>query len=329
MSVSELLSDLRKLDAHVLLDGERLRLNAPAGVLTDQHKHQLQLRKQEIVEFLRSAQQLASQQRALIPLTSQGTRIPIFAVAGHNGDAFCYRAIAERLGGDQPFFGLQPPGLEEGTEPLTSVASLAEYFADQIRKFRPNGPVTVAGFCAGGTVAFELARQLKVSGVEVRNLVLFGAPYATAYRRLPQLIATAAALAPRLMFHARMLLTLSGDERRGYFADRIKVLLPSTEAPPEDSVLIRRAAVETATKEAVRRYNPQSFDVHIDLMLPCAPWKSSFDAPLRWRALARSTAEFIGPDDCTGDNMLRPEHAATFAAFLTQAQEGARARTTA
>src|SRR6476619_5973297 len=126
MSVAELLTELRKLDAYVVLDGDRLRLNAPAGALTDQHRHQLQSRKQEIVDFLRAAQQLASQQRALIPLTAQGSRIPIFAVAGHNGDVFCYRAIAGHLGSDQPFFGLQPPGLEEGTEPKRSVAGLAE-----------------------------------------------------------------------------------------------------------------------------------------------------------------------------------------------------------
>jgi thioesterase domain-containing protein len=323
MSIAELLTELRTLDAHLMLDGDRLRLNAPAGVLTDQHKRQLQLRKQEIVDFLRSAQQLAAQQRALIPLTSRGTQIPIFAVAGHNGDVFCYRALAEHLGTDQTFFGLQPPGLEEGTAPLKSVASLAEYFAGQIRTFRADGPVTVAGYCAGGTVAFELARQLKASGADVRNLVLFGAPYPTSYRTLPQLIATAAHLTQRSMAHARMLLTTAPDERR-YLAHRLKALLSHPEAAPEDSVLIRRAAVETATTGAVRRYDPRSFDGHIDLMLPSARWKSSMDAPLRWKALARSTAEFIGPHECTGDRMLGPEHAATFAAFVKQAQERAR-----
>jgi hypothetical protein len=160
----------------------------------------------------------------------------------------------------------------------------------------------------------------------VRNLVLFGAPYPTSYRTLPQLIATAANLTQRSMAHVRMLLTMAPDERRGYLADRLKASLP--EAAPEDSVLIRRAAVQTATTHAVRRYDPRSFDGHIDLMLPCARWKSSMDAPLRWKALARSTAEFTGPDDCNGDLMLRPQHAATFAAFVKQAQERALGRTT-
>ena len=322
MSVAELLTELRKLDAHIVLDGDRLRLNAPTGVLTEQHRHQLQSRKREIVDFLRAAQQLASQQRALIPLIAHGSRVPIFAAAGHNGDVFCYRSIAGCLGSDQPFYGLQPPGHEEGTEPMRSVGSLAEYFADQILAFRTHGPMTIAGFCAGGTVAFELARQLKANGAEVRNLVLFGAPYATSYRRLPQLIATTAYLAQRSIVHARAL--LSSGNRARYLSDRLKVFQP--DAPPEDPLLVRRGAIEAATMEAVRDYKPQFFDGHLDLMLPCAAWKSSFDAPLRWQTLVRTSAEFVGPDDCNGDNMLLPEHAATFAAFVEEAQRQALTR---
>jgi thioesterase domain-containing protein len=329
MSVAELLTELRKLDAHIVLDGDRLRLNAPVGVLTEQHRHQLQSRKQEIVDFLRSAQQLASQQRALIPLTAQGSRIPIFAVAGHNGDVFCYRSIAGQLGSDQPFYGLQPLGYEEGTEPSRSVGSLAEYFAGQIRAFHTHGPMTVAGFCAGGTIAFELARQLKAGGAEVRNLVLFGAPYATSYRKLTQLAATTAHLAQRSIVHARAL--VSSANRAHYLADRLKVFQreapPEGPAPAEDPVLVRRGAIEVATMDAVRDYTPQFFDGHLDLMIPCAAWKSSFDAPLRWQSLVRTSAEFVGPDDCNGDNMLLPEHAATFAAFVKEAQQQALTRT--
>jgi hypothetical protein len=72
--------------------------------------------------------------------------------------------------------------------------------------------------------------------------------------------------------------------------------------------------------EAVRQYNPGRFVGHIDLMLPCESWQRSHDAPLRWRRFAGSHALFVGPDDCNGDTMLRPEHAATFAALFEQAR---------
>ena len=158
--VPTFLAELRSRDVEVWADGDHLRCAAPAGVLTPDLRDQLQQRKSEILEFLRSAKELAQQQRAIVPLQPHGTRTPMFGVAGHNGDVFCYRALVQHLGEDQPFFGLQPPGLDGRSEPLTRVEDLAAYFAAQIRTFHPNGPCIITGFCAGGGVAFELGRQL-------------------------------------------------------------------------------------------------------------------------------------------------------------------------
>ncbi len=321
MTVADLLAELRKRDVHVVLEGDRLRLNAPTGVLTDEHKRDLASRKTEIITFLREAQQLATQQRAIVPLEGSGTRTPIFAVAGHNGDVFAYRALAQHLGPEQPFFGLQPPGLEEGSEPLTDVGELADYFAAQIRAFRPHGPISIAGFCAGGTIAFELGRRLRARAASVTNLLLFGAPYCTSYRLLQQTMARARYFTSRSVTHARALLSMPAEERAHYLAERARVLGSREAEPVSDPVLIRRGAVEEATMAAVRAYSPQPFDGHIDHMLPCESWKHSPDDPLRWSRFAASSAEFVGPDDCNGDNMLLPEHAATFAAFVATAQQ--------
>ena len=125
MMVPAFLAELRSRDVEVWADGDHLRCAAPAGVLTLDLRNQLQQRKSEILEFLRSATALAQQQRAIVPLQPRGTRPPVFGVAGHNGDVFCYRALAAHLGDEQPFFGLQPPGLDGLTEPLASVADLA------------------------------------------------------------------------------------------------------------------------------------------------------------------------------------------------------------
>ena len=57
------------------------------------------------------------------------------------------RDLAQRLGNDQPFFGLEPPGLDGQSEPMDRVEDLAAYFAEQIRAFRPDGPYIIAGYC--------------------------------------------------------------------------------------------------------------------------------------------------------------------------------------
>jgi thioesterase domain-containing protein len=322
VTAADLLAELRKLDVHVVLDGDRLRLNAPVGVLTDEHKRDLAQRKPEVIAFLREAQRLAAQQRAIVPLESAGTRTPIFAVAGHNGDVFAYRALAQHLGPDQPFFGLQPPGLEEGGEPLTRVEDIAGYFADQIREFRPVGPMSIAGYCAGGAIAFELARQLTTSGACITNLILFGAPYCKFYRRLQWTMAVVRYYSGRSVTHARALRTIPMAERASYLAERARTVL-TREAKEEvtDPVLIRRRAVVEATLAAIRAYSPKPSSSHIDLMLPCESWKRSSANPLRWSRFAASTASFVGPDSCSTDTMLLPEHAATFAAFVAEAQQ--------
>jgi thioesterase domain-containing protein len=304
----------------------------PTGGLTDQQQQHLAVpdpfhggrmyrpaNRDACIAFLREAHQLTAQQRAIVPLEAAGTRTPIFAVAGHNGDVFAYRALALHLGPDQPFFGLQPPGLEEGSEPLTRVEDMARYFAEQIRAFRPVGPMSIAGFCAGGTIAFELARELTDSGACITNLILFGAPYYPSYRPLEWKMAQARYYTSRFVTHARALRTMPAAERARYIAERARRPLPREEV--SDPVLIRRGAVEEATMAAVRAYSPEPSSSHVDFMIPCESSKRSWAHPLRWSRLAASSTVFVGPDDCNGDTMLLPEHAATFAAFVADAQE--------
>jgi thioesterase domain-containing protein len=319
VTAADLLAELRRLDVHVVLDGDRLRLNAPVGVLTDEHKRDLAQRKSEVIAFLREAQQLVAQQRAIVPLEAAGTRTPIFAVAGHNGDVFAYRALAQNLGPDQPFFGMQPPGLEQGSEPLMRVEDIARYFSEQIRAFRPVGPMSIAGYCAGGTIAFELARALTNSGACITNLILFGAPYCKSYRPVPWTVVRARYFTSRTVTHARALLTMPAAERPRFFAERARKLLPHEET--SDPVLVRRGAVEKATMAAVRAYSPETFGSHIDFMIPCESSQRSWTRPLRWSRLAASSTVYVGPDNCDGDTMLKPEHAATFAAFVAEAQQ--------
>lgn len=317
------LSELRRRDIRIRAEGDRLHCDAPTGALTPELREQLLRRKDEILEFLRAAETLSQQQRAIVPLQPLGTHIPVFGVGGHNGDVFCYRALANALGKDQPFFGLQPPGLDEQSAPLTRVEDYATYFAPQIRAFWSNGPYIVAGFCAGGGIAFELARQLVKEGADVAFVALFGAPYPAAYRVLPQLRMRVAKDIERAATHVRALAPLSFHERRAYIAQKLEQRRTRQLAvrPTEpDQVLALRARVETATITAVRRYTPEPFSGRVALFLPNRTWIDSGDMPARWRSVAR-TVEYSGPDDCNGDLMLRDPYAQVFADLFRQCRE--------
>jgi hypothetical protein len=155
VNTAAFLATLRGRDIQVWAEGGQLRCSAPPGALSTEFRDELRQRKADILKFLDTADSLARQPRAIIPLQPHGTRTPVFAVAGHNGDVFCYRTLVQYLSDEQPFFGLQPPGLDGQSQPLTRIEDLAAYFAAQIKVFQPKGPYIIAGYCAGGATAFE------------------------------------------------------------------------------------------------------------------------------------------------------------------------------
>jgi thioesterase domain-containing protein len=321
VTVPALLAELRRRDIEIFADGDGLRCNAPAGVLTPDLRDQLQQQKHDILAFLRSATTLAEQQRAIVPLQPQGKRTPIFGVAGHNGDVFCYRALARHLGDDQPLYGLQPPGLDGHSRPLGRIEDLAAYFAAQIRAFRPGGPCVIAGFCTGGTIAFELGQHLLRERRTISLVALFGAPYPTRYRRLPLLRERLGEQVARAVTHTRVLASLPFGERRRYIAEKLRdrKARRSAEVPAPDPVLALRAQVERATLAAARRYTPSQFAGRLGLFLPSKHWVRTPNKPLRWRSVAAHAEEYFGPDGCDADNMLREPYAPTFAELFRSA----------
>lgn len=316
MSVQGILDELRRLDIRVWADGERLRCDAPAGALTAELSDLLRRRKPDILEFLRSVERQVREQRAIVPLQPHGRREPIFAVGGHNGDVYCYRLLAEHLGADQPFFGLQPPGADAGSEPLTRIEDLAAYFAGQVLSVRPQGPCIIAGYCAGGTIAFELARQLHGRGAAIRFLALFAAPHPDRYRPRVFLRERIENGCARVAKHVRALAAGTLAERREHLLSGLRRFASRREhaqAAAEDPVLIRRARVEQATVAAAARYRAGFFPGRVCLFLPVGKSALAIDMPERWRAAAERVEEYAAPPGCATENILREPHVAAIA----------------
>ena len=324
MNLQNFLAELQRRDIQIWADGYHLRCKAPTGVLTTALREQLMERKSEILAFLRSAASVAQQPRAIVPLQPLGSRAPVFAVAGHNGDIFAYRSLANHLGKDQPFFGLEPPGLDGENEPLETVEDLAAYFATQIQAFQPNGPYIIAGYCAGGAIAFELAQQLQQRGAIVRFLALFAAPYPSYFRFPARLSERIALQIERVREHAGALMRLSSSERSRYISElrrRYKSKREAAIAALEDPVLVRRAKLSRITGLAVSRYAPRSYDGRIRLFLPNEKWVRSLARPLRWRAVAPNAEQYFGPEDCNPDVLLLDPDAPVIAEFFKQCRD--------
>lgn len=110
---------------------------------------------------------------SLVPLKTKGTKTPIFFVHGANHNVLIYKNLAEKLDDDQPVYALQAKGLSGDVEPLDSVEDMAAHYISEIITVNPSGPFFIGGFSFGGIVAFEMAKQLKAQGKEVKVLALF------------------------------------------------------------------------------------------------------------------------------------------------------------
>jgi thioesterase domain-containing protein len=301
----ELLARLRERDIHVSVDGEKLRCNAPEGALTPELRDLISAHKPQLIAFL-TAGQAWSSHVAIVPLQTEGSRLPFFAVPGHNGDVFCYVHLAKALGRDQPFYALQPPGLEGSAPPVTSIPELASLYADELSSFRPHGPFLLGGYCLGGTIAFETARQLTARGREVAQLVLFGAACPTALKP-----SRWGPIGDFTIERARQLRSLGKRPLAQWIPhvwSRVRGARRRLEdAPLPDERSRRRDALMAATVSAIRSYDlPEPFSVQVTLVLPNEEFQRSEDRPLDWRQLVEGELElFVGPQGNEHDMMLR------------------------
>ncbi len=100
-----------------------------------------------------------------IVLLRPGTEPALFLVHDGLGETLLYRSLALGLSGEQAVYGLEPARRGNGTFRHTTISDMARAYIDRIRQVQPEGPYLLAGLCAGGVIAFEMARRLQDMGV--------------------------------------------------------------------------------------------------------------------------------------------------------------------
>jgi len=118
----------------------------------------------------------ASNWSTLVPLKPNGSKPPFFCVHPGGGTVIWYRHLAHCFSQEQPFYGLESQGLEEGQEPFEQVEQMATHYIQVIQTVQPEGPYLIGGWCFGGAVAFEMAQQLRTQGQEVAFLGMIDTP---------------------------------------------------------------------------------------------------------------------------------------------------------
>lgn len=109
----------------------------------------------------------------VVPLKSTGTRPPFFCVHGIGGDLFFLKALVQEMPEDQPFYGIRAMGTDEREKIETDIPTMARTYIQAMRQIQPRGPYAIGGFSSGGTIAYEMAKQLEAVGERVSLVAVF------------------------------------------------------------------------------------------------------------------------------------------------------------
>ncbi len=218
----------------------------------------------ELADLIRS-EHWTPNWNCLVPIRPGGSKKPLFLIHAAGGNVLVYDDLARHLGDDQPVYGLQCQGLD-GKQPLhRSVEQMAEAYLNEIREFQPHGPYMLGGYCMGGTVALEIARQLYEQDEEVALVALLDCHN---WAKLPPVsrLGRCYYQLQKLDFHWRNLWQLPSREKRRFLSGKF-------------SELRRRKSVwyDTIMPTARRTNDASSIDGSL-----AALWKNNEDIAARY-----------------------------------------------
>jgi amino acid adenylation domain-containing protein len=262
----------------------------------------------------------------IVEIQPQGTKQPLLLVHGAGGGMFWgYSNLSRHLGLDQPVFAFESRGLN-GQEEFESIEAMAQQYVTDLRSFQRHGPYYLGGYCFGGIVAYEMARQLQAQGEQVALLALINSsPPNSSYTRFRWTPASTFKFAKNFCVRGACSLVSTPNKPREYLrwkarflGRRLRELLfrPRAEMPeasidelvdlsqyPEDQRKLWHAHVR-----ALINYHPQLYQGQVTLFhSPVHLLFCSFDPKYGWSELASGGVE-VNPIPGDHETIMEEPH---------------------
>jgi amino acid adenylation domain-containing protein len=237
--------------------------------------------------------------RALVAVQAKGDKPPFFCVHAVGGNVLSYYKLANYLGENQPFYGLQARGLDGKQTPHTRIEDMAADYIKEIQTLQPEGPYFLGGHSFAGLVAYEMATQLYAQGQKVALLALFDSA-------TPNLAITDV---PPFKYQASIhwlnLSRLKPKDKLIYVLERVKwsserLLKQKTNkfnrwcGRPLSSELNPFEFIEKLNRQALINYQPQVYPGQVTLMRAIERETRRYYEPLLgWGKLAAGGVEVI------------------------------------
>jgi phthiocerol/phenolphthiocerol synthesis type-I polyketide synthase E len=217
----------------------------------------------------------------LVPIQPDGTKRPLFLIHGAEGNVLLYRKLAKYLGDDQPLYGLQAAALDGREEINADFKFVAAEYLREIQAVQPHGPYLLGGYCLGGTIALELAQQLKAKGEEV-DLVAMIEIYNVKTMTWPQpFMLRIYNDFLNLIFHFRNLMDAESKSKLDFFNAKLAVQLNRMKVSlkiglarffrafnkKEAKLKYHHIRIDKAFDHALERYDPYPYEGRIDMFV--------------------------------------------------------------
>lgn len=99
----------------------------------------------------------------------------LFLIHPIGGTIYRFQALNEYLSANWNIYAIEDPGLHSNQYFFSTLEAMAEFYIQQIKKIQPSGTYYLGGLSIGGTIAVEMAVQLKSQGDKVGPVILFDA----------------------------------------------------------------------------------------------------------------------------------------------------------
>jgi len=234
------------------------------------------------------------------------------------------------LGPNQPVYGLQDIALDDRTKRHATIESMAAHYVKEITAFQPEGPLYLAGFCLGGLIAYEIARQLNRQGRRVELLALLDTQPIGPTPRFYHWLALATYIPERSLYHFRRWWRAPREQRLNYFKGpwaTLKSALYQNRAHPAGNPSSSQAIPPSEPVFDViqlgRAYRMEPYPGTADIFVSD---ENVFGWRPYWRHLARAGVAFHripGRHAAMFSPPYLPSLAATFQTLLEQKQAAA------
>lgn len=235
----------------------------------------------------------------LVKMSAGDTGPPLFFFPGSAGRLWELKTLVGHIRNTGPIYGIKPKGGYPGETPHDRIEEMAEYAFNEIKLAAQGGPYLLAGYSAGGLVAFETACRLVSSGDTVTLLALLDTyPNELAWPIGCQLQVIAKRFAHRL----NELRVIPRNEIKSFFRARVRGVIgylwrlglglrswERSETLPPD------LRVHFAMLSAVARYRPGYYGSKVTLFQPEEIDMQPRDPRRVWQKFTRELELYVVP----------------------------------